>query len=78
MVSEPRPPSLPTNLRWYRHEPMWEAVAEGRLHGGLRQFDLKVDYTEDFGVNTDLETKVRRLNLDIGGEFERFDSAVGG
>jgi len=49
---------------------MWEAVAEGRLHGGLRQFDLKVDYTEDFGVNTDLETKVRRLNLDIGGEFK--------
>jgi hypothetical protein len=29
MVSEPRPPSLPTNLRWYRHEPMWEAVAKG-------------------------------------------------
>jgi hypothetical protein len=44
-------PSCPSDLIWYKHEPTWQAVADGRLNCGLKTFSIKLSYTDDFGVN---------------------------
>jgi hypothetical protein len=64
------PPELPGGLIWYAQEPSWQTVAEGRLHRGLSDFALRVDSSEDYGLNADFEVKARRVKLfQLGGQF---------
>jgi hypothetical protein len=50
---------------------LWQAVADGRLNGRLRQFDLTVSSTDDYGVDSAFQAKVKRKKvLSLGGEFE--------
>ena len=64
------PPEIPSGLIWYPHEPSWQMVAEGRTHRGLTDFALKVESTDDYGINADFEVKARRVKLlQLGGEF---------
>ena len=63
-------PEIPSGLIWYSHEPSWQMVAEGRMHRGLTDFALKVESTDDYGINADFEVKARRVKLlQLGGEF---------
>jgi hypothetical protein len=63
-------PEIPRGLVWYSHEPSWQMVAEGRMHRGLTDFALKVESTDDYGINADFEVKARRMKLlQLGGEF---------
>ena len=63
-------PEIPSGLIWYSHEPSWQMVAEGRLRRGLSDFALRVDSSEDYGLNADFEVKARRTKLlQLGGEF---------
>ena len=64
------PPEIPSGLIWYHQEPSWRMVAEGRMHRGLSEFALRVDSTEDYGLNADFEVRARRVKLlQLGGEF---------
>ena len=64
------PPEIPSGLVWYSHEPSWQMVAEGRMHRGLTDFALKVESTDDYGINADFEVKAKRVKLfQLGGEF---------
>lgn len=62
--------SIPTNLVWFPHEPTWQAVTQGRMQFGLRQFSLSVNYEDAFGVNADLKVRAQKAGLDLGGAFE--------
>ncbi|NER36683.1 MAG: hypothetical protein F6J93_22315 [Oscillatoria sp. SIO1A7] len=69
-------PSIPENIVWYRHEPTWKSIAEGRLKFGLKNFSLNVSYEDDFGVHAGLKASAIKAGLDIGGKFEDHQSTV--
>jgi hypothetical protein len=63
-------PALPDGLVWYAQEPSWQMVAAGRLQHGLTDFELKVEWTDDYGLNAGYHEKVgRKKGLDLGGDF---------
>jgi hypothetical protein len=67
---KPTQPELPDGLVWFGHEPTWQSVADGRLKYGLTHFELSVESTDDYGIDTGFEAKVRRQKvLSLGGAF---------
>lgn len=63
-------PALPQDLSWYEREPLWRALAEGRLHSGMTRFQLDVRYDQDFGIDLSLVDSAEKLGLRLGGEFK--------
>jgi hypothetical protein len=55
---------------------MWQELAQARIQFGLKNFSLKVQYEDDFGVNAGLKVKVKDTGLDLGGNFEGYQSTV--
>lgn len=70
-------PSIPDNLTWLPHEPTWQGVVDGRMRYGLKDFSLKVSYTDDYGVNADLAIDVQNAGLSLGGSFEKHKKLSG-
>lgn len=79
-TDETRNPSLPSDLVWYPSEPLWEAVAKGRIEHGLTRCQLAVRYTDDFHVNADLHSTIvgngKEPALKIGGAWNDHTSTV--
>jgi hypothetical protein len=71
-----RSPSVPENLSWYPQEPLWAALAAGRIDGGMNEFTLELRYDNDFGINADLAAKAEKNKIDIGGKFESHMNTV--
>jgi hypothetical protein len=71
-------PALPQDLVWYEYEPTWKEIAEGRLEHNLQNFELNVEYTDDFGINLGLISKLGGSwgGLDLGGKFENHKSTI--
>lgn len=67
-------PEIPTNLRWLRLEPLWEAMALARIERWVTTYKVGFSYTSDFSVNSDLSLKVQKLGLSCGGTFQSFQS----
>jgi hypothetical protein len=62
-------PSLPKDLVWLPHEPLWQEVAQARLESGLDSFVVDVRSTDDYGVNAGLKALVAKAGLEAGGAF---------
>jgi len=62
-------PSVPADLVWLPHEPLWQEVAQARIESGLDSFVIDVRSTEDYGVNASLKALVLKAGLDAGGSF---------
>jgi hypothetical protein len=69
-------PTLPKQLVWYPHEPLWQEVAQARLHYGLEKFNLTLRYEDDYGINAGLKLAVEQIGLDVGGKFLEHQSTV--
>ncbi len=69
-------PSVPDELVWYCHEPIWQQVARSRKKHGLKSFSLSLRYEDDFGVNANLPVMVKKLKLDLGGKIENHKSTI--
>ena len=55
-----------------RHrERTWQKVALGRLNYGLRDFQLRLQYSDDFGIDASLAAKVQKGEFSLGGRFEK-------
>ena len=71
-------PSGPSRLHSdrlsYPHESLWQSVARLRLEGGLQEFALTVEHTDDHGVNAKLAAAVEGAGLEIGGSYTDFSS----
>lgn len=68
------PAHIPDGLTWFASEPLWQEVAYSRLESGLQSFSIEVEYTNDFGINANLEAKIAKAGLEIGGTFSEFRS----
>jgi hypothetical protein len=62
-------PSVPPDLVWLPHEPLWQEVVQARLESGLDSFVLDIRSTDDYGVNASLKALVSRAGLEAGGSF---------
>ncbi len=69
-------PSMPEGLKWYDNEPTWRQVVDQRLHHGLQSFSLHHKYIDDFGINTELRDKLKKVGIDLGGKFEGHNETV--
>ncbi len=65
---------LPDNMVWYSHEPTWQQIVKARQYSGLKEFSLKLDYNDDFGINGKLFAKISETGFDIGGEIKDYKS----
>lgn len=70
------PPSVPDNLVWMPHEPLWQEIAEARIRSGLKSFTLDVRSTDDYGINASLKVAVNKAGLDVGGDFRQHKSTI--
>lgn len=69
-VSSQVVPQIPDNLSWYRFEPNWQWVSEGRIKFGLKQFIIDLHYGEDFDIHANLRLKLEKSGFHVGREFE--------
>ena len=69
-------PHIPDDLVWYPHEPTWQSAAEGRIDFGMEKFNLKLQYTEDYGVNADLAIDLQNIGIGLGGSFEKHQNTI--
>jgi len=69
-------PSIPENLTWYPHESLWQAVATARVDNGLKNFNLSLTYSDDYGLNGDFKAAIKGTGLELGGKFEEHQSTV--
>ncbi len=65
-------PSMPEGLNWFSTEPNWQQIVDQRLHHGLQSFSLHHKYTDDFGINIKLGSKLKKAGFDLGGNFEGY------
>lgn len=69
-------PFVPTDLYWYDNEPQWETIAADRLHHGLTSFELEIEVTSNYGVNTNLinsfSNKKSEANSELNGNYKKF------
>jgi hypothetical protein len=69
-------PTIPADLVWYSHEPLWQSLAQMRMNHNLSTFSLDVRYGDDFGVNAALKGHAVRAGLDIAGKFESYEGST--
>ncbi len=69
-------PSMPEDLKWYSNEQNWQQIVDQRLHHGLQLFSLHHTYTDDFGINTELRDKLKKVGIDLGGKFKGHTETV--
>ncbi|MCX6628387.1 MAG: DUF697 domain-containing protein [Candidatus Solibacter sp.] len=73
-------PQLPPDTVWYEHEPIWRDIAEQRLRQGLEQFELKVEYNDDFGIDAELLAGLGKLlkiaGVRLSGAYTKFKSTI--
>jgi hypothetical protein len=62
-------PTLPKNLHWIAHEPLWQAMAEARLHHGASSFAVSFTYDQDFGVDAAAQLAIEGVGLKAGGKI---------
>ena len=67
---------LPRDLVWLPHEPLWQQVVHMRRSGALEDFAVCVDYRNDFGINVELVGSLKKMGIDVGGQFVRQESTV--
>lgn len=47
-----------------------------RRSGALEDFAVCVDYRNDFGINVELVGSLKKMGIDVGGQFVRQESTV--
>jgi hypothetical protein len=68
-LSPTQAPTLPPDLAWLPHEPLWQEIARARLESDLDSFTLDVRSTDDYGVNAGLKALVAKAGLEAGGSY---------
>lgn len=64
-------PTLPPEdkLCWYDREERWKMVALNRLESGTKTFTLALEYRDDFGVNAELFSRLKKYPVELGMGF---------
>jgi hypothetical protein len=64
-------PRLPKGLRWFPHEPLWQAMGETRIKHGASSLDVKFTQNDHFGLSTSVAAGIERMGFSLGGTFRR-------
>lgn len=64
------PPNVPENMNWLAYEPSWREIADGRIKQGLERFSIKLEHTDDFGVNIKVAGEFKKAKAELSGEFK--------
>lgn len=67
---------LPNSLAWYYHEPTWQSVGNGRLNHDLQNFNLILEYKDDFGINLDLFAEISKIGYGNKNSFKKQESTI--
>ena len=67
-------PKLPDNLKWYNSEKTWQGLAQRRVKYRTETFNVKLTYSENYGVDADLKVAVEKIGLKLSGHFAEFES----
>lgn len=77
---EGKEPKLPENLNWFNNEISWQQLAHDRIHNGLKEFQLAMEYNNDFGIDTFIKTDALFQSLfgelELGGEYISHQNTV--
>lgn len=69
-------PFIPDDIYWIDHESKWLHIANERIYNGLKSFELVVDISDNFGVNSELAAKIKvenvNINSNITGKYKGF------
>lgn len=68
--------AVPPGLVWLDNEPLWQALVDLRLNGGLDEFSLEVRYDDDFGVDARLKGEAKQARLELGGDYTTHTATV--
>jgi hypothetical protein len=69
-------PKLPDNLIWYGSEKSWQGLADRRIRFRTTTFAVKLNYSENYGVDIKLKTAVEKIGLKLSGQFADFVSTT--
>lgn len=67
---------LPERLSWYHFEPTWQNIGNGRLNHGLKNFNLLLEYKDDFGINADLFAFIKKNGYGSKNNFTKREETV--
>jgi hypothetical protein len=66
-------PILPDKLYWYEVDGELKNIVEGRLYRGMESFELVSEVTSDFGITSELITKLEKaIGIKLKGEYKSF------
>ena len=63
-------PFIPDDIYWIDHEHQWLNIANERINHGLTSFELDVDASSDFGINSELAIQLKEGNNVINGNIK--------
>ncbi|MBW5444762.1 hypothetical protein GE107_01610 [Cohnella sp. CFH 77786] len=67
------PPQLPQDLIWYPTEEKWQVVVEGILNDSSKEFEMQINYHEDFGLNSNLQAEImKQANIKASTNITQF------
>jgi hypothetical protein len=62
--------ALPSGLRWFRDDQLWERAYRVWQERGLHELAFSVRYRDDFNVTASLAASAAQIGLKLGGKFE--------
>ena len=69
-------PKVPPDIIWFKTERAWQEIAKARLEDNLREFDMSLNYEDDFGINKNFSGQVKGLGLELGGAFCGYEHSL--
>lgn len=69
-------PHIPTDMIWLESESLWKEFARMRMENNLLDYNIQLEYTDDFGINAELEAKIKGAKIGIGGNFITYNQTV--
>ena len=55
---------------WMETEPTWKSMKKMRIENHVESFKAEFNYSDDFGINSEVAAKVAGFGINIGGEFK--------
>ncbi|MFJ7729303.1 hypothetical protein ACIQXV_24675 [Neobacillus sp. NPDC097160] len=77
---EGKEPSLPEKLSWFHNEISWQQLTNDRMNYGLKEFQLAMEYNNDFGIDDFIKSEATFPSLfggvELGGKYVSHQNTV--
>ena len=69
-------PIKPINMKWLEGDSNWNIIINDRLNNNLKDFELQLNYQEDYGINGSLEAKLMKWGFNLGIKYYKYEATV--